>query len=96
MERIKKIMNHKAFLPVELVVVLAAVVVLLPVCTVLGPYLVVPLIGVLGALVIELGMLHARPGERERFMMMIKVTLLIPVVLALVVGGMLLVISMQV
>ena len=41
-------------------------------------------------------MLAARKDEQERFMLMIKATLLVPVVLALLVGGMLLLISMQV
>ena len=96
MEWIKNVMNHKLFFPIELVLVVVSVVVLLPVCTVLGPYMVIPLIGVLGALIIELGMLAARKDEQERFMLMIKATLLVPVVLALLVGGMLLIISMQV
>ncbi len=96
MKWIKKIFNHKAFLPVELVLVALSLVQMVPVFAVLGPYLMVPLIGVLGAVIIELGMLHARPGERERFMAMIKVTLLIPIALVLIIFLMLLIISMQV
>ncbi len=96
MKLIKKIFNHKAFLPVELVLVALSLVLMIPVFAVLGLYLLVPLIVVLGAVIIELGMLHARPGERERFMAMIKVTLLIPIVLVLTIYLMLLVISMQV
>lgn len=96
MKPIRKIFNHKAFLPVELVLVALSLVLMIPMFVVLGPYLLVPLVGVLGAVIIELGMLHAKPGERERYMAMIKVTLLIPIVLVLLIYLMLLIISLQV